>query len=147
MPRPEAAASPQVVAVTEASAIFDSIRAALREKGISLDANCCVEGNEGARIKVVCMPSDLKESVECVTAGSRDQVVMVRVDTATSKALDAWVEAGAVKSRSEAAAVFINEGLNLRKAELAQLRDALDEVEAAKSKLRDRAKEVFGTNS
>jgi Arc/MetJ-type ribon-helix-helix transcriptional regulator len=133
--------------VTDASRIFESIRAALREKGINLDASCCVECDEGAKIKVVCMPSDLKESVECVTAGSRDQVVMVRVDAATSKALDAWVESGAVKSRSEAAAVFINEGLKLREAELAQLREALDAVEAAKSKLRDRAKEVFGPDN
>ena len=133
--------------MTEASSIFDSIRSALRDKGITLDASCCVESDEGARIKVVCVPSNLKDSVECVTSGSRDQVVMVRVDTATSKALDAWVESGAVKSRSEAAAVFINEGLKLREAELAQLRDALDAVEAAKSKLRDRAKEVFGNET
>ncbi len=133
--------------MTEASKIFDAIRAALRDKGINLDASCCIECDEGAKIKVVCMPADLKESVESVTAGSRDQVVMVRVDTATSKALDAWVESGAVKSRSEAAAVFINEGLKLREAELAQLREALDAVEAAKAKLRDRAKEVFGADN
>ncbi len=130
--------------MTEAPSIFDSIRAALREKGIILDASCCVVNDGGATVKVVCIPSDLKESVECVTSGSRDQVVMVRVDIATSKALDAWVESGAVKSRSEAAAVFINEGLKLREAELAQLGEALDAVEAAKAKLRDRAKEVFG---
>ena len=124
--------------------IFDSIRSALRDKGINLDASCCVDCDEGARVKVVCVAPDLKESVECVAAGSRDQVVMVRVDEATSKALDAWVESGSVKSRSEAAAVFIREGLKLREAELSQLREALDAVEQAKAKLRDRAKEVFG---
>ena len=125
--------------------ILESIRDALRDKGIDLDASCCVCIEEGARVKVVCVAPDLKESVQCVAAGSRDQVVMVRVDEATSRALDAWVESGSVKSRSEAAAVFIREGLKLRESELSQLREALDAVEQAKARLRDRAKEVFGT--
>ncbi|MCH7961687.1 MAG: hypothetical protein IIC49_05075 [Planctomycetes bacterium] len=125
--------------------IFESIRDALRDKGIHLDASCCVCGDEGARVKVVCVAPDLRESVQCVAAGARDQVVMVRVDEATSRALDAWVESGSVKSRSEAAAVFIREGLKLRESELSQLREALDAVEQAKARLRDRAKEVFGT--
>jgi len=50
---------------------------------------------------------------------------MVRVDEDTSNALDAWVEAGAVKSRSAAAALFIREGLKVRDSELQDLKKGL----------------------
>jgi Arc/MetJ-type ribon-helix-helix transcriptional regulator len=73
----------------------------------------------------------------------RDQVVMVRVDEETCKKLDSWVESGAVKSRSEAAALFIREGLKVREAELEQLEDALRELEKAKSRLRAKASRIF----
>ena len=69
---------------------------------------------------------------------------MVRIDEDSSKSLDAWVEAGAVKSRSEAAALFIREGLKVRGSELEKLQDALEDVEAAKQRLRNQAKNIFG---
>ena len=103
-----------------------------------------VQGLESvAGLKVVCIRPDLGESVEEVTRAPRDQVVMVRVDEQTSNDLDAWVETGAVKSRSEAAAVFIREGLKVRAEELNELRDALEEVENAKQRLKRRVQEVF----
>ena len=58
----------------------------------------------------------------------RDHTVMVRVDEKTSKQLDSWVEIGAVKSRSEAAALFIREGLQMRADELAELEEALQKL-------------------
>jgi metal-responsive CopG/Arc/MetJ family transcriptional regulator len=73
----------------------------------------------------------------------RDKVVMVRVDEETSEELDAWVETEVVKSRSEAAALFIREGLKVRADELAQLKDALRDVERAKENLRHKARDVF----
>ena len=75
---------------------------------------------------------------------TRDQVVMVRVDEETSKTLDDWVQTGAVKSRSEAAALFIREGLKVRAAELEKLAEALQGVEKAREKLREEARDVFG---
>jgi len=72
---------------------------------------------------------------------------MVRVDEDTSKRLDAWVEIGAVKSRSEAAALFIREGLQVRADEMGELEEALQKVENAKQVLRDKAKTVFGERS
>lgn len=124
--------------------LWDTIRGQLRERGIDVDLAACCEGAADPRVKVVCVASDLKESVAEVGKGPRDQVVMVRVDEETVRALDSWVETGAVRSRSEAAAVFMREGLKVRGQELEQLRDALREVDEARRKLRDKARVVFG---
>ena len=124
------------------SKFWDSIREQLEEKGIDLESICTDAGWAGA--KVVCVNPDLKESVEEMGRSTRDQVVMVRVDEGTAKALDAWVETGSVKSRSEAAALFIREGLKVRAGELEELRDALREVEEARDRLHEKAREVFG---
>ena len=51
---------------------------------------------------------------------------------------------GAVKSRSEAAALFIREGLKVRADELARLKGAIDDLEAARDRLKKQAREVFG---
>ena len=67
-----------------------------------------------------------------------------RVDEETRNKLDAWVEAGAVKSRSEAAALFIREGLKVRRAELEQLEESLRDLQTAKERVREKAREVFG---
>jgi Arc/MetJ-type ribon-helix-helix transcriptional regulator len=75
---------------------------------------------------------------------SRDQVVMVRIDEHTKNALDDWVETGAVKSRSEAAALFMREGIKVRSGELEQLREALDDVGQARQRLQDKARQVIG---
>ncbi len=101
---------------------------------------------EGPRVKVVCVSPDLKESVEEMGQTQRDQVVLVRVDEETLERLDAWVATSAVKSRSEAAALFIREGLKVRADELEKMRDALREVQEAKDRLKERAKEIFGAD-
>ena len=126
------------------SKFWNSIREQLEEKGIDLESICSDAGWAGA--KVVCVNPDLKVSVEEMGRSTRDQVVMVRVDEETLKALDAWVQTGAVKSRSEAAALFIREGLKLRERELAELEGALRGVDEAKEKLRQKAKEVLGND-
>jgi len=128
-------------------AIFRRVQSELEKKGVSVEwmgeaSGCCDPGEEG-RIKVVCMAPGLRASVEELGKSPRDQVVMVRVDADTSAELDAWVETGAVKSRSEAAALFIREGLKIRSDELSRLRDAIEEVEQARERLRRRVEEVF----
>ena len=95
-------------------------------------------------IKVVCVAPDLQASADEMKETARDQVVMVRVDEETRDRLDDWVQTGAIKSRSEAAALFIREGLKVREDELERLRDALRDVEAAKERLHQQAREVFG---
>jgi Arc/MetJ-type ribon-helix-helix transcriptional regulator len=128
--------------------LWEKIRSRLEEKGIHMDFKdgldfSCVDPS-GSGVKVVCVAPDLKRSVEEMGRSPRDQVVMVRVDEATLESLDAWVATGAVKSRSEAAALFIREGLEVRADELAKLRDALREVKEAQERLKARAREIFG---
>ena len=115
----------------------------LKKQGIDLNAlgEDCLSG---IPVKVVCVASDLKDSVRELGEGTRDQVVMVRIDDETTRSLDDWVETGAVRSRSEGAALFIREGLKVRGEELAKLKDALADVKAAKDKLREQAKDVLG---
>ena len=123
--------------------IWDVVREQLRQQGIDCDA-CCDGAEAAAALKVVCISPTLRDSVQEMGRALRAHVVMVRVDEDTSAAMEAWVETGHVRSRSEAAALFIREGVKLRAAELERLKDALRDVEAAKARLREKAREVFG---
>jgi len=129
----------------EADAVVASIVESLREQGCDVSGLGCGDGGVAA-VKVVCVPGSLRGSLEALGESSRDQVVMVRVDGETVRKLDAWVETGAVKSRSEAAALFMREGLAVRDAELGELEESLSEVAAAKRRLQDRAREVLGAD-
>jgi Arc/MetJ-type ribon-helix-helix transcriptional regulator len=116
----------------------------LREQGIDLTSLACCTDDDGSPVRVVCVAASVGEALDAMGKFTRDQVVMVRVDQETVRKLDAWVETGAVKSRSEAAALFIREGLELRDQELEELGDAIDAVERAKEQLRKRVREVLG---
>jgi len=121
--------------------LLSLIREQLSEQGIDLDSLCGSDSD--APVKVVCVAPDMQDSVRELGEATRDQVVMVRIDEKTSTTLDNWVETGAVRSRSEGAALFIREGLKVRAEELRKLKGALRGVEAAKRKLRRQAKEVL----
>ena len=119
------------------------IQERLREKGIDLDDLCCGRP-PGSPVKVVCIAPGLDESYMEMGKSPRGLAVMIRTDEETSRTLDDWVETGYFKSRSEAAALFLREGLKMRADELEKLKVALDEVKAAKGKLHDKADEIFG---
>ncbi len=123
---------------------FEDIKDRLKEHGIDLGDLDCMTDFDLSNMKVVCIPPGLSDSVREMGRSIRDKVVMVRIDEESSKFLDAWVEAGAVRSRSEAAALFIREGLKVRASELEKLQDALKDVEAAKERLREQARGIFG---
>jgi hypothetical protein len=117
----------------------------LRRQGVSLEslgAGECCDGE--TPIKVVAVTANVGQALEALGGTKRDQVVMVRVDLDTAERLDAWVRTGAVRSRSEAAALFIREGLQVRAEELRSLREALEDVENARDRLRERVKEMLG---
>lgn len=121
------------------SSIFDQLRA----QGLDFESLSCCD-DEASAPRVVCVAANVRESLDEMGKSKRDQVVMVRVDEETAKRLDAWVETGAMKSRSEAAALFIKEGLKVRATELSELEDSIQDVEAAKDRLRKRVREVLG---
>lgn len=127
----------------KSSDLWELLQSELRDKGIDVEAlSCC--GPDPSCLKVVCLPVGLGSSLEELGKEVRDQVVMVRVDEDTRRKLDAWVASGAVKSRSEASALFIREGLKVRATELERLGDAIQAVEEAKERLRNKARDVFG---
>ncbi|MDX1383844.1 MAG: hypothetical protein R3190_09400 [Thermoanaerobaculia bacterium] len=128
--------------------VWDRLRRELSEIGIDLDALGVdverIAERWGGACKFVYVAPDIQESVDEMSRSPRHQVLMVRIDEETSDQLDAWVKTEAVKSRSEAAALFIREGLKVREAELEMLQDALAEVDRARERLHDRVREVFG---
>ena len=71
---------------------------------------------DGPRIVVV--QASLDEAKKALGESPRDHVVMARVDADTAADLDRWVDVGLAKSRSEAAALFLREGLHLRQRDL-----------------------------
>ena len=122
--------------------MFEAIRRELSDLDIDFDFQ---PGQfDAARIKAFAFIPELIDSLKEMASAPRDQVVMVRLDEDSVRELDDWVKAGAVKSRSEAAALFIREGLRMRAGELGQLRDALDDVHTAQERLRQKAAEIFG---
>ena len=100
-----------------------------------------------ANCTVMCLTGDMKTTVAEMGRAARDQVVMVRIDEDTSDTLDLWIATGAVRSRSEAAALFISEGIKVRSGELEQLREAIEDVNDAKQRLEERARQVIGEDS
>jgi hypothetical protein len=130
----------------DAAGFFERIEEELERWGIQLESLSCDDLTPDC-MKIVCMPAGLRESLNEMGKRPRGNVVMVRVDDPTITKLDNWVETGAVKTRSEAAALFIREGLTVRASELEQLRDAIRGVADAKDRLLARAKEVLGGGS
>jgi Arc/MetJ-type ribon-helix-helix transcriptional regulator len=129
--------------MNDLSDVWTQVSKALEEHGI--DFRIGIGGDSDlADCTVMCLAGDMKTTVAEMGRTPRDQVVMVRIDEATKDALDDWVETGAVRSRSEAAALFMREGIKVRSGELEQLRDALDDVGRAKQRLVERARQVIG---
>jgi len=124
--------------------LWRAVRDVLDREGIDLDLVC--QGKPEGQARVICVAASLGDGIQELARAARDQVVMLRVDRESVDALDAWVAAGVAKSRSEAAALFVREGLRLRAGELAALNESLAKVEEARRELRERAKQVLGSD-
>lgn len=68
---------------------------------------------------------------------ARDHVVMVRVNDDSLKQLDALVQSGIFKSRSEAAAFLISEGIKAQEPLFARIAERIKEIERLRSELKD----------
>ena len=68
--------------------------------------------------------------------GSRDNVVMVRVDKASLDRMDELVEAGIMGSRSEATAFLIGEGIKARQPLFDRIAEKIQDIRQAKEELR-----------
>lgn len=116
------------------------VRKALTAYGVDPSTLKCADGTP-ARVAVVA--ASMKDAAEALDAVTRDQVLMVRVDVPTLKTLDSWVLTGVAKSRSEAAALFLKEGLAVRAEDLRGMSRALEEFQAAKQKLEHQASRLL----
>lgn len=68
---------------------------------------------------------------------ARDHVVMVRVNDDSLRQLDALVQSGIFKSRSEAAAFLISEGIKAQEPLFARITERIKEIERLRSELKD----------
>ena len=129
--------------MSDKSDVWTQISKALEQQGIEFRIGMGGDGNL-ADCTVMCLAGDMRSTVAEMGRQARDQVVMVRIDEETKNSLDDWVETGAVRSRSEAAALFMREGIKVRSPELEQLREALEDVGQAKQRLEEKARQVIG---
>lgn len=67
---------------------------------------------------------------------ARDHVVMVRVNDDSLKSLDALVETGIFKSRSEAAAFLISEGVKAQAPLFERISERIKEIERLRAELK-----------
>lgn len=97
-----------------------------------------------ANARVVVVQASMDAARKSLSDMARDQVIMARVDLETAQALDRWVEVGLAKSRSEAAALFMREGLKIREADLTRLADAFENFDSARDRLKREAANILG---
>jgi Arc/MetJ-type ribon-helix-helix transcriptional regulator len=68
---------------------------------------------------------------------ARDHVVMVRVNDDSLRQLDALVQSGIFKSRSESAAFLISEGIKAQGPLFERISERIQEIERLRSELKD----------
>ena len=86
----------------------------------------CPEGEDADEIKEKVLMQLDKE------LGGRSNVVMTRLNDESLKQLDALVEIELFKTRSEAVAFFINEGIQARKDLFSKVMPTVDKIKALK---------------
>lgn len=116
------------------------------------EEECCpdLEGHEGEKKKMKCLikmhcpegedAEKIKEKVLMKLGkelGGRSNVVMTRLNDDDLKKIDALVEVEAFKSRSEAAAFFIKEGVQARKDLFQKVMPTVEKIK----ELKEQAKE------
>ncbi len=95
---------------------------------------CCPEGKDAGEIDETVL-MNIGEKLEC-----RTNVVMTRLSDEDLQQIDALVEVEAFKSRSEAAAFFIKEGIQARKDLFEKVMPTVDKIR----ELKEQAKQSLG---
>ncbi len=93
----------------------------------------------GVRDKAAAGAENLRDTVRNkmpTSREARDKVVMVRVGKDSLDRMDDLVEAGVVKSRSEAADYLITEGIRAKQSFFDQVATKVEEIRRAKEELR-----------
>lgn len=96
------------------------------EKAVMVAAACCPEGEDAERIKEKVLLK-IGERLD-----GRSNVVMTRLNDEDLTQIDALVEVEAFKSRSEAAAFFIKEGIQARKDLFHKVMPTVDKIRELK---------------
>lgn len=82
------------------------------------------------------LSGNLKETIQSALS-SRKNVVMVRLNEDSLRRVDDLVEAGVVRSRSEASAFLIVEGIKAKRELFGRISEKIDTIRAARQELRD----------
>ena len=82
------------------------------------------------------LSGNLKETIQSAPT-SRKNVVMVRLNEDSLRRVDDLVEAGVVRSRSEASAFLIVEGIKAKRELFGRISEKIDTIRAARQELRD----------
>jgi hypothetical protein len=81
------------------------------------------------------VPETVNKAVERAM-NVRDTTVLVRLSDASSDSIDTLVSAGIFKSRTEASAFLIDEGIKAQSALFQRIQDKLSEIEKLREELR-----------
>jgi Arc/MetJ-type ribon-helix-helix transcriptional regulator len=81
------------------------------------------------------VPEGVSKAVERAI-NVRDTTVLIRLSDSSSDSLDTLVSAGVFKSRSEAAAFLIDEGIKAQAPLYQRIQDKLNEIERLRAELR-----------
>src|SRR5688500_17422661 len=84
---------------------------------------------------------DISRTIERAMAAKDDYVVAVKVSADAQEKLDQLVQAGVFRSRAEAAAFLIDEGVKTQSELFARVQQKLAEIERLRAELRDMIKE------
>jgi hypothetical protein len=80
---------------------------------------------------------DISRTIERAMAAKDDYVVAVKVSADAQDKLDQLVQAGVFRSRAEAAAYLIDEGVKTQSALFERVEQKLSEIERLRAELRD----------
>jgi Arc/MetJ-type ribon-helix-helix transcriptional regulator len=82
------------------------------------------------------IPESITKAVERALSG-RDFPLMVRINDESLKRIDALIQAGIFKSRSESAAFLISEGIKAQNALFERIESKIKEIEHLRSELKN----------